>query len=395
MPFRRWGRRRASRSRHSRRRLTATHSTKERCKTRRKVRARTRTNGKKRERRREKEEKTRKSEGERLEGDGKKDIYTALTVRLDITFLQQSFSRIRRREAHLFREVTHESVASVHLTHSFFLERTFVELRFYPWNGAKDRLKTRQWALTSMNQRLSGRESTWDLKKKKPSRLLAESLRFEFLWRTSLSSIGSLSTCVNAFRSFFVRLFACLFIYSQNLNGSGGAGQRVRLVASDVMTSNVGEKVDVLCAFNYSACLMKTRRDLLKYLRVAKEGLAPDGYAAPSRCEASVAWQRFSLLETPPKKDSCPRSLRWTWRISSKEVCQALLWLYGKRRAVMSVVCLILMIKSFAMFWLEWPFLSFFCYLVVEVYLPFAFRPLVWDGYDVRQLADTRGIVPH
>eukprot|EP00741_Cyanophora_paradoxa_P003943 tig00000741_g3835.t1 len=65
-----------------------------------------------------------------------------------------------------------------------------------------------------------------------------------------------------------------------NLLPLGPPAERVTLLCSDVCdTERLRElpKADLLCAFNYSACLFKTRAALLGYLKAARSGLAEGG----------------------------------------------------------------------------------------------------------------------
>ena len=62
----------------------------------------------------------------------------------------------------------------------------------------------------------------------------------------------------------------------QNLTPLGADAERVRLYRRDVL-DDIGTKADATCAFNFSYCVFKERRQLLDYCRAARDGLSDDG----------------------------------------------------------------------------------------------------------------------
>jgi SAM-dependent methyltransferase len=63
---------------------------------------------------------------------------------------------------------------------------------------------------------------------------------------------------------------------------------RLRLVGRDVR--RVRDKVDVLCGFNFAACELHTRGELLGYLRNARRRLRPRGLLALDLYGGATAW---------------------------------------------------------------------------------------------------------
>lgn len=57
-----------------------------------------------------------------------------------------------------------------------------------------------------------------------------------------------------------------------------GAGDRIELVAQSVM--DVQARATVICAFNFALCELHDRRDLVTYLRKARESIDADGVIA-------------------------------------------------------------------------------------------------------------------
>jgi len=64
--------------------------------------------------------------------------------------------------------------------------------------------------------------------------------------------------------------------YEHNIAPLGTDAERVHLCQQDVLDT-IGSKADATCAFNFSYCVFKERRQLLKYCRAARAGLSTDG----------------------------------------------------------------------------------------------------------------------
>lgn len=62
----------------------------------------------------------------------------------------------------------------------------------------------------------------------------------------------------------------------RHLRPLGEAAKRVRLLRRDVL-DGAGEPADVVVAFNFSYCVLQSRRELLRYFAAVRSGLAPGG----------------------------------------------------------------------------------------------------------------------
>ena len=63
---------------------------------------------------------------------------------------------------------------------------------------------------------------------------------------------------------------------TNNIKPLGKAAERVRLMERNVL-KRTKEKSDIVCAFNFSYCIFKQRKDLLEYFKAAFEGVKKGG----------------------------------------------------------------------------------------------------------------------
>lgn len=93
-----------------------------------------------------------------------------------------------------------------------------------------------------------------------------------------------------------------------------GARARLELVRQSVLrpvpARGAGSKPGVICAFNFALCELHQRRDLLRYLRLARAALAPGGVFAADLYGGSTAFIPGSSTQRVPTPVG---AVRYTW----------------------------------------------------------------------------------